>query len=83
MRKIIILMIPIFLFCRSSFAFDKIKFIVPDFEPYTFEKEGEIKGIGAAAIKEIMDKLNVSYALELAPNYGRAFQQVKDGGNDG
>ena len=72
----------------TSFSFPSqaeapINFVVPSFKPYTYEKNGKIKGIGIQLIKKIMESANISYSVRIVPNYGRALTETKQGRADG
>lgn len=64
-------------------ACEKVNFVVPNFEPYTFEKEGKIEGIGVDFVEDIMKKIGTPFTLELVPNYGRAVSETMTGRADG
>ena len=83
-------LVHLFIFCSISIfslpgnAEDKpFRFIVPEFKPYTYVENGEFKGIGVELVSKVMEDLGLSYEMELAPNYGRAFIETKRGNADG
>ena len=61
---------------------ESIKFVIPDFKPYTYALDGELKGIGVENISSIFKRLGLEYSLTLVPNYGRAVREVKVGRAD-
>jgi len=77
----------IFLFWFSSIAstkeFEKLKFSVPEFKPFTYQENGIIQGIGVELAKKVLDQVGVEYSLEIEPNYGRVVVQTKSGKTDG
>ena len=64
-------------------AEDTLELIIPNFKPYTYYQDHEFKGIGVDKIKKIFALMNVPYSLSLAPNYGRAVDELKKGRVDG
>ncbi|EAR62079.1 transporter substrate-binding domain-containing protein [Neptuniibacter caesariensis] len=62
---------------------DTLRFVVPEFPPYTYLQDGNIAGIGVRKIRSYLDELGTPYELSLVPNYGRAVQEVKHGRADG
>ncbi|MCP4594897.1 ABC transporter substrate-binding protein [Neptuniibacter sp.] len=66
-----------------SHADERIELIVPSFKPYTYFEDGEFKGIGVEKIEQVFAELEVEYTLTLAPNYGRAVDELKKGRVDG
>ncbi len=71
------------LISHHSFADERIKLIVPDFKPYTYYQDGEFRGIGVEKIKKIFSHLDIEYRLSLAPNYGRAVDELRKGRAEG
>lgn len=74
--------------CLAAFpthllAADQLRLIIPDFKPYTYFEEGEFKGIGVDKVTSILEALELPYSLAIAPNYGRAVEELKQGRVDG
>lgn len=67
----------------NASAEETLELIIPNFKPYTYYQDHEFKGIGVEKIKKIFDSMNVPYSLSLAPNYGRAVDELKRGRVDG
>ena len=67
----------------SLLAGEKLRLIIPDFKPYTYFEQGEFKGVGVKKVKNILDALEIPYSLSIAPNYGRAVEELKQGRVDG
>ena len=68
---------------NCSYAQSELIFHVPDFPPYTFEKDNKIQGIGIELVDRILKEAGIQYSLKLVPNYGIAVQDVKTGSSDG
>lgn len=62
---------------------DHLVLILPDFKPYTYLEQGEFKGIGVDKVRQILDKTETPYEFRLAPNYGRAVEELKNHRVDG
>jgi len=66
-----------------GFAQSIVKFNLPHFPPYTFEKDGVIQGIGVELVDKIFKEARIQYTVKVVPNYGRAIQEIKAGRADG
>ena len=74
------LIISLYVMCSSVFsayAYDEITFTVPNFQPYTYNNDGKIKGIGIDVVTELLDEMKVQYKIKFSPNYGRALDDLK------
>ncbi|WP_261841529.1 substrate-binding periplasmic protein [Aliamphritea ceti] len=78
----IIALTPLLLFNSAIYA-SPINFMLPKFKPFTYVEDGEFKGIGVEKVRTIMDSMDTPYNLELAPNYGRAVEELKKNRVDG
>lgn len=72
-----------FLMIQNIAVADTMRFIVPNYEPYTYLENGEIKGVGVESVKEVMSEIGVPYTLKLADNYDRVISIVESGDADG
>ena len=82
-RSSLVIVLLILMWSNCGYAQKEIIFHVPDFPPYTFEKDGKIQGIGIELVDKILKEAGIQYSLKLVPNYGRAVQNVKIGHSDG
>lgn len=60
-----------------------IRFVIPDYPPYTFEKDGKYQGIGVDLIDTVMKEAAIQYSIQIVPNHGRAFENTIQGYADG
>lgn len=68
---------------RASQAMDEVRFLVPDFPPYTFEKNGILCGIGIERFEQVMKEAGISYSVHMVSTYDRALMETKEGRADG
>ncbi|PAJ75091.1 hypothetical protein CJF42_06875 [Pseudoalteromonas sp. NBT06-2] len=70
----------IFLFFSPwLFAVESVRFILPNFPPYTYQKDGELTGIGITRVTQILDQAGITYNLKLTTDYDRAIYEIKIG----
>jgi len=82
-RLNLVIVLLILMWSNCGYAQREIIFHVPDFPPYTFEKDGKIQGIGIQFVGKILKEAGIQYSLKLVPNYGRAVQDITIGSSDG
>ena len=82
-KSVLIIALLILMGGDCGYAQSEIRFHLPDFPPYTFEKDGKIQGIGVEFVDKILKEAKIRYSLELTSNYGRAVYDVKAGNSDG
>lgn len=68
-------------FCENEK--NKIRLIVPNYAPFTYEEKGVIQGLGIELLDKVMKELKVQYTLSLVPTYGRALINMKEDMADG
>jgi len=60
-----------------------LKFVVPDFPPYTYQKNGQLVGLGIDKIKKVMALSQINYTVEMVRDYKVAMLLIKTGKADG
>ena len=61
---------------------DVIRIVVPDYPPYVFKQNAKWQGETFQQIQLILDKLDLSYQLIPAANFGKAFDLLKSNQGD-
>jgi hypothetical protein len=64
-------------------GFDEIRFLVPEFRPYTYEKDGALQGAGIEAIQRILKESRIPYSFVMVSGYDLAVSQTRSGNADG
>ncbi len=78
--KILILLLII---TASLSASDTIHFVTPQFKPFSYQEGDVIKGVGVERITKIFKELNIPITISMAPNYGRAIEELRQTKYDG
>lgn len=68
---------------ENAFAKDSLRFLMPDYPPYTYQKNGRNQGIGYEAVAAIMADLQQPFSVQLVPHFGRAIAALQNGTVDG
>jgi polar amino acid transport system substrate-binding protein len=68
---------------EKAVAKEELKFLIPDYPPYTYQEQGHNKGIGYEAVSAIMADLQVAFSAELVPHFGRVVLELQKGEADG
>ncbi|MBF0209226.1 MAG: transporter substrate-binding domain-containing protein [Oligoflexia bacterium] len=82
-KSCLIIFFSLFMSGNYIYSQELIRFAIPDYPPYTFEKDGQYQGIGVELIAKIMKEANIEYSIQLVPNYGRAIENTGQGYADG
>lgn len=61
----------------------ELRLQVPNFPPFTFEKDGKIQGTGVDAATKILTEAGLKFTLTTVPNFGKAVADLKGGASDG
>lgn len=64
-------------------AVEPIRFVVPNFPPYMYQKNGELTGEGISRVSKILKKAAIPFSFKLTTDYDRAIYEVKSGYSDG
>nr|WP_289847724.1 transporter substrate-binding domain-containing protein [Pseudoalteromonas sp. C2R02] len=64
-------------------AVEPIRFVVPNFPPYMYQKNGELTGEGVSRVSKILKKAAIPFSFKLTTDYDRAIYEVKSGYSDG
>jgi len=64
-------------------AIEPIRFVVPNFPPYMYQKNGELTGEGVYRVAKILKKAAIPFSFKLTTDYDRAIYEVKSGYSDG
>jgi polar amino acid transport system substrate-binding protein len=62
---------------------EKMRFMLSNFPPYAFMENDKITGVGVKLVEKILKGAGIEYELQLAPNFGRVVQNIKEGRSDG
>jgi len=73
----------ILFFSSWSYAVEPIRFVVPNFPPYTYLKNNEIAGLGVSRATKILQQADIPFSFKLTTDYDRAIHEVKSGYSDG
>jgi ABC-type amino acid transport substrate-binding protein len=60
-----------------------LKFLMGDYPPYTYQDNGQNKGIGYEAVAAIMADMQQPFSVKLVPSFGRATVDIKQDAVDG
>lgn len=66
-----------------TYAEDKIRFVIPNYPPYTMEEAGKPAGSAVTTMEMILKEAGLDYSVSVVPNYGRALEDIKKGDADG
>lgn len=62
---------------------DRVRFLMADYPPYTYQENGQNKGIGYEAVASIMADLQLPFSVQLVPHFGRAIADLQQDSVDG
>jgi len=62
---------------------DELRFLMPDYPPYTYQENGRNQGIGYEAVAAIMLDLEQPFSVQLVPHFGRAIVELQQDTVDG
>ncbi len=62
---------------------DTIHFVTPQFKPFTYLEENQLKGVGIERVTTLFQELNIPITFSVVPNYGRAVEDVRQNKYDG
>ncbi len=82
-KKSVLIVLLIIIAGCNIYAQSEIRFHIPNFAPYTFNKDGKIQGIGTETVDRIMKEAGIDYSLKLVSDYGIAVNEIKTGHSDG
>ncbi|EGM77586.1 extracellular solute-binding protein, family 3 [Rheinheimera sp. A13L] len=60
-----------------------LKFLMPDYPPYTYQVSGQNQGIGYEAVAAIMADIQQPFSVQLVPHFGHAISDMQRGLADG
>ena len=84
MRNRLVLVTLAMLISLKAYAFEDMRFFVPEFPPYTqIDSDGVPSGIGTEAVKQVLDSMGVGYTINVSSNHGRALQELRKQHSDG
>jgi polar amino acid transport system substrate-binding protein len=61
----------------------ELRFLMPDYPPYTYQESGHNKGVGYEAVAAIMADLQQPFSVQLVPHFGRAINELQQDTVDG
>ncbi|MBY0420058.1 MAG: transporter substrate-binding domain-containing protein, partial [Pararheinheimera sp.] len=68
---------------ENAVAKEELRFLMPDYPPYTYQENGHNKGIGYEAVAAIMADLEQPFLVQLVPHFGRAIVELQQDTVDG
>ncbi len=80
------LVLCVLLYCSlmdKVMAKGELRFLMPDYPPYTYQEQGQNKGIGYEAVATIMADLQLPFSVRLVPHFGRAAVDLQQNKVDG
>lgn len=70
-------------FIQNVAAQHPLKFLMPDYPPYTYQVSGQNQGIGYEAVAAIMADIQQPFSVQLVPHFGHAISDMQRGLADG
>ncbi|WP_264345543.1 substrate-binding periplasmic protein [Rheinheimera sp. MM224] len=70
-------------YAEKAVAKEELRFLMPDYPPYTYQESGHNKGIGYEAVAAIMADLEQPFSVQLVPHFGRAIVELQQDTVDG
>ncbi len=83
MKFTAVLLILLSLSINSIFAQDMVRFQLPDYPPFTFEKDGKPAGKGVDIVEKILKRAGIKYELSIGGPYARVFTNLSNALCDG
>ena len=68
---------------NTIYAQSQLRFHIPVFPPYMFEKDGKISGTGVELVEKILKEAGIQYEFKICSNYGKALTDLKNEECDG
>ncbi len=68
---------------ENAVAKESLRFLMPDYPPYTYQDNGRNQGIGYEAVAAIMADLQQPFSVQLVPHFGRAIVDLQQDTIDG
>lgn len=68
---------------ENAVAKEELRFLMPDYPPYTYQESGHNKGLGYEAVAAIMADLEQPFSVQLVPHFGRAIVELQQDTVDG
>ncbi|WP_233081511.1 substrate-binding periplasmic protein [Rheinheimera soli] len=68
---------------QNASAQHSLQFLMPDYPPYTYQENGQNKGIGYEAVAMIMAEMQQPMTVQLVPHFGHAVTDMQRGLADG
>ncbi|MBU1618238.1 MAG: transporter substrate-binding domain-containing protein [Gammaproteobacteria bacterium] len=60
-----------------------LRFLMPDYPPYTYQVSGQNQGLGYEAVAAIMADIQQPFSVQLVPHFGHAVSDMQRGVADG
>lgn len=60
-----------------------LRFLMPDYPPYSYQENGSYKGVGYEAAAAILADMQQPFSVQLVPHFGRALGALQQGTADG
>ncbi len=77
----------LFLLCSAwsqvVVAQDSLRFLIGDYPPYTYQENGQPKGIAYEAVSAIMAEMQQPFSVRMVPSFGRALVDIRQNTADG
>lgn len=68
---------------ENAVAKESLRFLMPDYPPYTYQDTGRNKGVGYEAVAAIMADMQQPISVQLVPHFGHAITDMQRGLADG
>lgn len=83
MKNLVIAFAALLLLNTSVFAENLVRFDLPDYPPFTYEKDGKPVGKGVDVVEKILKRAGIKYELAVRGPYARVFANLAAGSCDG
>lgn len=81
-KVLMLLAILISLTFTQARANEQLIVLVPNFPPYTFEKNNKISGVGIELADKVFKKAGIKVHYRILPNYAKVLYELKQGRGD-
>jgi len=83
MSKFLILFLLCSAWSQVVVAQDSLRFLIGDYPLYTYQENGQTKGIAYDAVAAIMTQMQQPFSVKLVPSFGRAIVDIRQNTADG
>lgn len=83
MFRFLVCIVICWLVTENAVAKESLRFLMPDYPPYTYQESGSNQGIGYEAVAAIMADIQQPFSVQLVPHFGRAIVELQHDAVDG